>query len=309
MAPAMSSARPPGQTCMSTSTVSTHHLDVPGARIYYEVRGAGPLLLVLGQPMTSGPFAPLADLLAQDHTVMTYDPRGLGQSSVADPAQAVTPEDEADDLAEVVRQLDAGPADVFGSSGGAVAGLALASRHPELVRTLVAHEPPVTELLPDAAQIRAAVDAIEAAYVEGGAGAAWAGFVSLVMHRGAVPEAGPEPATWPPPGGAPATDDQESTAAPAGPTAKQLADDELFFLRMLKPFTRYEPDLATLGSGQPRVMVAVGSASAGEIAARSAQALADRLGVETTAFPGDHGGFMADPHGFAHVIRRVLGEA
>jgi pimeloyl-ACP methyl ester carboxylesterase len=59
---------------------SQHHLDVPGGRLYYEVRGSGPLLLVIGQPMTSAPFGPLADLLAEDHTVVTYDPAGWGQA-------------------------------------------------------------------------------------------------------------------------------------------------------------------------------------------------------------------------------------
>ena len=52
-----------------TAQPTTHRLDVPGGTLYYEVRGSGPLLLVIGQPMTSGPFGPLADLLAEDHTV------------------------------------------------------------------------------------------------------------------------------------------------------------------------------------------------------------------------------------------------
>ena len=47
---------------MSTEP-SQHYVDVPGGSVYYEVRGSGPLLLVIGQPMTCGPFGPLADLL------------------------------------------------------------------------------------------------------------------------------------------------------------------------------------------------------------------------------------------------------
>ena len=96
-----------------TAQPTTHRLDVPGGTVYYEVRGSGPLLLVIGQPMTSGPFGPLADLLAGDHTVVTYDPRGVGQSTVDDPSLAVTPEVEADDLALVVDAVGGGPADVF----------------------------------------------------------------------------------------------------------------------------------------------------------------------------------------------------
>jgi pimeloyl-ACP methyl ester carboxylesterase len=281
---------------------SQHFLDVADGKVYYEVRGSGPLLLVIGQPITSAPFAPVADLLAEDYTVVTYDPHGLGQSVTDQPSDLVTPDVEADDLAKIIDAVGGGPADVFGSSGGAVAGLALAANHPDKVRTLIAHEPPVGELLPDAAQARAAIDDIEEAYRTYGSGAAWGKFISLVMHDGPIPDDGPPPATWPPPGV-----EVPEDAAPPEPSAKQQADDETFFLRMLKPFTRYQPPVDALRSG-PRVVIAVGAASHGEMARRSADALADRLGQTATAFPGDHGGFMFDPPAFAEAIRTVLAE-
>ena len=98
------------------------------------------------------------------------------------------------------RRRGGGPADVFGTSGGAVAGLALATHYPDKVGTLIAHEPPVTELVPDAPYIRTAVDDIEDAYREYGAGAAWGKFVSLVVLDGLVPDTGVPPAEWPPGG-------------------------------------------------------------------------------------------------------------
>lgn len=287
---------------LPTPNVTTHRLDVPGGSLHYEVRGSGPLLLVVGQPMTSGAFAALAELLAEDLTVVTYDPRGLGQSTAEDPSLDVTPEVEADDLGLLVETLGRGPADVFGSSGGAVAGLALVTRRPGLVRTLVAHEPPVTELLAEAAHIRAAVDGVEDAYRAGGPGAGWGAFVSLVMHQGPVPEAGVQPATWPPPGHEAPADDE----APAQPSAEQQAHDDLFFLRMLKPFTRYQPAVDALGSGQPRIVVGLGAASRDELAVRSAVALAEQLGTTPFPFPGEHAGFMGDPVGFAASLRQVL---
>ena len=287
---------------MSTQP-SQHYLDVADGKVYYEVRGSGPLLLVVGQPMTSGPFAPLADLLAEDHTVVTYDPHALGESTTDEPEAAVTPEVEADDLARIIDELGGGPADVFASSGGAVAGLALFTRHPGLVGTLIAHEPPVVELLPDAPHIRKAVDDTAAAYAAYGSGAGWGKFVSMVMHDGPVTEAGIPDAQWPPPG----MEVPEDQRPPSEPTAKQQADDATFFLRMLKPFTRYEPQVDALRSGA-RVVVATGADSHGELARRSADALAERLGTTATVFPGDHGGFMADPAGFAAKIREVLGE-
>ena len=248
----------------------------------------------------------MADLLAADHTVVTYDPHGVGQSTVDDPTLPVTPEIEGDDLALIIEEVGGGPADVFGSSGGAVAGLALAAHHPETVRTLIAHEPPVTELVADAPHVRAVIDDMEDAYREGGSGAAWGKFISLVMYSGPVPADGVPPATWPPPGAEDAGDDQApesdggAGAAPEPPSEKQQADDELFFLRMLKPFTRYEPKVDQLRSGAPRVVIAIGEASR----RRARQPLGCRPG--RAARPGP-GGLPRRPrrvHGRSGCLRR-----
>jgi pimeloyl-ACP methyl ester carboxylesterase len=85
-------------------------LDVPGARLYYEVRGQGPLLVLVGAPMDAGSFGPLAELLAGDYTMLTTDPRGINRSPVDDPGQDSTPEMRADDLSRLVAHLDLGPA-------------------------------------------------------------------------------------------------------------------------------------------------------------------------------------------------------
>ena len=67
---------------MATSTVSGM-TTVNGAHLYYEVRGSGPpLLLIMGATGDAGHFERVADLLADDHTVVTYDRRGNGRSPV-----------------------------------------------------------------------------------------------------------------------------------------------------------------------------------------------------------------------------------
>ena len=78
------------------STATTRSLTVPGARLHYEIRSSGPLLLVIGSPMASADFAPLADALAGDRTVITYDPRGHANSTVDDPEEDSTPERRAE---------------------------------------------------------------------------------------------------------------------------------------------------------------------------------------------------------------------
>ena len=59
-------------------------------------------MLVIGSPMASAEFAPLADALATDHTVVTYDPRGIAASTIDDPEQDSTPELRADDVAAML---------------------------------------------------------------------------------------------------------------------------------------------------------------------------------------------------------------
>src|SRR6202048_4509431 len=161
-----------------SSTATVRSVTVPGARLHYEVRGEGTLLRVGGSPMGAAEFAPLADALASDHTVVTYDPRGIAGSTIDDPEQDSTPELRAGDVAApILDDLGAESADVFGSSGGAVTGLALVVRHPGRVRTLIAHEPPLLELLPDAAQQRANTQDIIDTYRTDGMQLAWFKFM------------------------------------------------------------------------------------------------------------------------------------
>ncbi|MGW7265058.1 alpha/beta fold hydrolase [Streptomyces sp. NPDC054842] len=264
---------------------TTHTLDVPGARLRYEVRGSGPLLLVTGAPMPAAAFAPLADVLAGDRTVVTHDPRGIAGSPVDDPAQDSTPELRADDLAALLDALGTERADVFGSSGGAVTGLALAVRHPGRVRTLVAHEPPVLDLLPDAAERHAATEDIVETFHKEGVGAAWAKFMTVSGVAGT----GEEP---PPPSGE--------------PSAQDLADSARFFAHELRATTRYVPDIGALTSAPGRVVVGIGAASGPLLTHRTSTALAGLLGTPPVEFPGGHGGFTERPEEFARVLREVL---
>jgi clorobiocin/coumermycin A biosynthesis protein CloN7/CouN7 len=265
---------------MPHTATANYTLTVPGARLYYEVRGAGPLLLLIGAPMDSSGFALVAPLLADDYTVVTYDPRGISRSTCDDPGQDLTPEILADDVHRLLSALRDEPAFVFGSSGGGITGLALVHRHPDQVRTLIAHEPPVIELLPDNTEQRAGVDEIYETYLGSGPDAAMAKFFTFT--------------------GIPVPPGFESLP----PEAKAATD--LFLGHMLRPFTRYRPDIAMLQHAAPRVVVGGGTVSRGQLAHRTAVALAGHLGTGLVDFPGDHGGFASEPAPFAHAIREVL---
>jgi clorobiocin biosynthesis protein CloN7 len=277
---------------MPDSDPTTHILDVPGARLYSERRGSGPLLLLIGSPMDSTGFTPLASALADHYTVVTYDPRGIGNSSREDTSEDVTPAQQADDVHRLLSALGGEPADLFGSSGGAVVGLALVTAHPDQVRTLVAHEPPVLELLPDAAQLRAEIDDIIDTHRVEGAEKAMQKFMT---HAGLG--AGPT---------------READAPQWEPSPEQLArmraTTEHFLAHLLRPTTRYRPDIEALRAASTRIVVAGGATSKGQLANRTAVALADQLGTTVVDFPGDHGGFLAFPEQFGRLLDQVLTE-
>ncbi len=278
-------------------------LDAPGAVLHYDVRSSDastqPALLLIGSPMGADGFATLAGHFT-DRAVVTYDPRGAGRSKRTDGALQTTTEEHADDLHRLISALDAGPVDIFASSGGAVNALALVARHPEQVRVLVAHEPPAAQELPDREQALAACRAIHDTYKREGFGPAMARFIALVSHQGPFPadfadQPGPDPASF----GLPAQDDGSR-------------DDPLLGLNM--PSTvAYQHDFDALRAAPTHIVIGVGAQSAGMIAGRAGIAVARRLGTAPVTFPGGHDGFLGGEHGrtgqpddFAATLRKIL---
>jgi len=271
-------------------------IEVPDGRLYYETRGSGPLLLITGSPMPAAAFGPLADALSSDHTVVTHDPRGIAASGLDDTDAPSQPELRARDLVTLFDHLGADTVDVFGSSGGAVTGLALVTDYPGRVRTLIAHEPPLLELLPDADRWRTEIDEIVTTFHRHGAGAAWAAFM---RSAGFVQPDAPTPAGDP----APAPQQQQQ----AHETSEQEdADNARFFDHDLRATTRYLPELAGLVGGPTRIVVGLGADSGHLNTYQTSLALATLLAEPPVTFPGDHAGFLGDPVGFAAVVREVL---
>lgn len=273
-------------TAPIASAPTVARLQVRDAELHYEVRGRGPLLVLVGCPMDAAAFALLAEQLATDHTVITTDPRGINRSTVADPGLDVTPELLAEDLSHLLSHLNAGPAAVFGSSGGAVSALALALAHPEQVHTVIAHEPPLDELLDDRDQLRVETEDIVATYLAGDIAGAWAKFLAqanIVL-----------------------TEDEMSMGWPGEPDPQAVADELFFFAHTLRPTTWWHPDLQVLRTVSTRIVVGLGDASAGQSCERTSNALAAGLGITPTSFPGGHIGFVENPIEFAARLRTVL---
>ena len=281
----------------------THTLDVTGALLQYDVRSndssTEPVLLLFGSPMAAAGFGTLADYFT-DRTVVTYDPRGSERSARTDDATETAVEEHADDLHRLISALDAGPVDIFATSGGAVNALALVARHPEQVRTLVAHEPPASQELPDREQALAACLDINHTYQRDGLGPAMAKFIALVSHQGPIPDnytdrPAPNPADF----GLPTEDDGSR-------------NDPLVGQNMMS-CNSYRHDFDALRAASTRVLVAVGAKSGQTLARRAGEAVAERLGTTAVIFPSDHGGFLGgeygqtgDPDAFAAKLREVL---
>jgi pimeloyl-ACP methyl ester carboxylesterase len=276
----------------------TQTLELPGATLTYDVResesrSTEPALLMIGAPMDASGFSALADRFP-DRTVVTYDPRGVGRSPRSDGVTAATPDEHAEDLHRLISALDAGPVDIFASSGGAVNALALLARHPERVRTLVAHEPPLATVLPDRAETLAVTEDIHKTYQRDGRGPAMAKFLAFTSLTGPTPADFPNNAPNPADFGLPTEDDGTRDHPLLGPHMLYASS--------------YEPDFEALREVSGRVVVAGGSESEGTFPYRAALAVAERLGTEPVIFPSNHGGFtgQGDPDAFAGTLRQVL---
>jgi pimeloyl-ACP methyl ester carboxylesterase len=291
---------------MTTKTeATTRTLDVPGATLTYDLRpgtSADPtILFLIGSPMGAAGFGSLAGHFT-DRTVVTYDPRGAERSTKDDPLSPSNPDDHADDLHRIIQEVG-GPIDLFASSGGAVNALALVAKHPEDVRTLVAHEPPLASILPDSENAKAVVRAIQSSYQTGGFGPGMAHFMAVTSHRGPFPDdfasqPAPDPAQF----GMPTDDDGNRTDVLLG--------------QNIIGTTHYEPDFDALRAAETRIVMAAGAESEGEMANRGAHAVAERLGTEPVIFPSHHGGFLGgeygwpgEPDAFAAKLRQVLEES
>ena len=287
---------------------TTHTLDVPGAVLTYDIRpadtGTSAAAALIGSPMGASGFGTLAGHFT-DRTVVTYDPRGVERSTKADPASPSTPEQHADDLHRIIAALDVGPVDLFASSGGAVNALALVARHPEQVRTLVAHEPPLASILPDREGALAASRAVHDTYERADSARAWRSSSSRWATEGPF-DAGLRRRSRRPIrrcSGCPTEDDGNRTDPLLGPE-----HDLVHALR-----ARLRGAAGGLDPDRPRRRRGVGGPD-GVAAARSRWP--SGLGTTPVIFPSGHGGFLGDEYGqpgdpdaFAAKLREVLTEA
>jgi pimeloyl-ACP methyl ester carboxylesterase len=270
------------------SKIRTDTLKVPGAKLYYEVCGTGPVLLLIpGGPADAGGFAPIRDVLSDRYTVVTYDPRGLSRSPLDGGPEDTPVQTFADDAHQLLAALRTEAAFVLGDSSGGLVGLELVTQHPEQVRVLVAHEPPLTRLLDDAEEHARFGQEVYDTYRSEGVGPAlakWAAGAGLDQDQPGAPE--------------------EQTPEMAQTMARMWENMDFFLGHMWQPLGDYAPDISVLRALP--IVVGVGEASEGQLARRAAVALAERLGKEPTVFPAGHTGISSQPEAYAGRLHKVL---
>ncbi|MFI9503858.1 alpha/beta fold hydrolase [Nocardia sp. NPDC052566] len=277
----------PGEFPMDVPT--NHQLPVPGATLYYEIRGAGPLLLLIpGGNGDAGSFDAIAELLAARYTVVSYDRRGFTRSPADEPADHRVDLDAADAAALLTHLTDA-PAAVLGSSSGAIVALQLLTARPELVHTLIAHEPPIATVLPDAERWLAFVDDVHRIDATEGFLAAMTTFATGVGLARLAP-------------GLDAEQPPEAQAVFA-----RIQQNMRFWMEYeLRQYPRYIPDIDALRTSAAKLVLGVGHDSKDYFPALPNAVLADRLGLDVIEFPGDHVGYRSDPAEFAEQLDTVL---
>lgn len=252
-----------------------------GAELYYELRGRGPaVLLIPGATGDAGHFEQAAEVLASAHTVLTYDRRGNSRSR---PAGPTTLDQQVDDAAALLRHVGAARAVVFGTSGGAVIALKLAIRAPELALHVLVHEPPFTQVLPDAAELGRTFQAqVEQALATRGA----RGAMELFVRENA---------------GSDVFDRLDPALR-----ERMIANGPLFFGHELAMFTSWIPGETELDGVRVPVRTLAGRDNRGHYYYRATEWVAKALGVDVVEIPGGHAPYLAAPREFAAALLPLL---
>jgi pimeloyl-ACP methyl ester carboxylesterase len=256
----------------------TSILEVPGARLYYETHGSGPVMLMVpGASGTADSFRSVTEHLAAHYTVIIYDRRGFSRSQLDGPQDYDHRlETDADDVRRLIEHLSDEPATVFGGSSGAIVALEVLARHPSVVRTLVPHEPPAVRLLAD--------------------GQKWINFFFEVydLYR----QSGIEPALQKFREQAFAESDRQAMAR-APKNKYTLANATYWFEHELRQYPALDLDLDALKAHADRIVLMAGRESRGHPTYEVNMELGKKIGRELIELPGGHVGFLTPPSVFA----------
>jgi pimeloyl-ACP methyl ester carboxylesterase len=288
--------RPPDETIPMRS----HHVLTEGDDLYFEVRGDGPALLMIPGGGGDGyAYSFVAGILADEFKIITYDRRANARSSMNHPDRFDIRQQSRDAVA-VLHAAGTTSAFIFGNSSGAVIALDLAASHPEVADAIVAHEPPLARVHPDAEKWTAFFQRVYETWRRFGRAAAMLRFAlgigvdfSFLAAARAVRTA----------------NRARSRSRQSYINRRTVID--YFLGRELLPVTSYVPDFAALAQSRGKLFMAAGRKSLEKkrFYAEVAPILAEMIECEFVLFPGHHGSFVDMPEAWATALRDVLHKA
>jgi pimeloyl-ACP methyl ester carboxylesterase len=278
--------------------MQTGYVMTEGDNLYYEVRGQGqPLIMIPGAGGDADRYTPVAEILADDYKVITYDRRANARSSINDP-QNFEISQQSRDVVAVLRAAGETSAFVFGNSSGAVIALDMAKTQPQTIRAVIVHEPPLARVHSKAKKWQGFYASVYASAFRFGSAVAvlrfllGTGLPVREMIQARKDAENPDKKT------------QEVRISPA------LTMDVLMKLELL-PVTNYLPDTELIRKNGVKVYMAAGQISLDKKRwyAETVSILAEKLGCEMVIFPGHHAAFINAPVEWAAVLRSTLHKA
>lgn len=275
---------------MKTTAVVNGVARTAGAELYYEVRGAGPpVLMIQGSGADAGCYEPLAEILAGNFTVVTYDRRGTSRSPRPAGWTSTSIEEQADDASALLAALGLAPATIFASSTGALIGLELAIRHPTDVQGASLHEPTNFGVLPPEyvqEQFGSLTPLLEQAFSTGGPRAALQALYGFLA------------------GGVGFED-----LAPAEVRERWLANAEMVFaMEFPHLLMAYRPSEASIAAIRVPLHVLRAEVTS-PLNVAAAEWLAARAGTSLLECPGPHLAYLTDPRAVAAAVGPFLARA
>ena len=278
--------------------IQTGRVTTEGDSLFYEVRGQGaPLLMIAPGGGDGWQYAAVAEILAGEYKVITFDRRANGRSTINAPQNFEISQQSRDALA-VLRAAGEESAFVFGNSSGAVIALDMARTQPQAVRAVIAHEAPLPRVLPNPQKWQAFFSGVyRTAYRFGPSLAALQFMLGIQVPVMQLIKASR------------GVNAHQKQSSPPYLSAKE-ATAVLVKMELL-PVTNYLPDVARIRQNGVRVFIAVGQWGLARKTwyVQAAQILAHQLGAPLVTFPGHHGSFMDMPQEWAAALREVLRQA
>lgn len=279
-------------------------LETNHAILRYDMIGQGPILLCI--PGASGineSYLDLAQALAEEFTVVLPDRRGYGASELltAMPSAIVNAENtyrltlDVEDMKTLIQTLSHSPVYVFATDTGAVPALECARLYPELIQTLLIHEPLNASVLPNQEDLIQQTEHIARTAMIEGVPAAMRQYESMVKPSHSDMQV--------------LVDNTIAPCAVCSPDTSQIRSREstnIWLQYELRQYLNYHIDIETLKDKDVSIKFLQGEQSKGSLGYEAAMYFAHHLNTNVLRLAGGHYGYAQQPEQFAADIKKIL---